>query len=367
MSTPHLATPRPRDHIPGLEPYKLAERDASGRRLIRLDQNENAADPSAAAMAAAQAALIEANRYPEGDAASLRAAIAETECLPADQIICGAGSMELLGLIAQAYLGPGDEAVVSRYGYLYFRTVAEICGARAMLAPENGLTADVDALLASVTPKTRILFLANPNNPTGTLLQQEELDRLRAGLREDIILVLDGAYAEFVTAAGYDPGAALVAAGSSTVMLRSFSKIHGLAGLRVGWGYFPTEIAAMLNRIRHPNGIAAPGIAAAAAAIRDRTHIAATRRANADVRAWFRRALRPLGFEASESHGNFLLLPFADEAGAAAAYGHLRGEGIMLRPMGGYGLGCYLRVTLGRREEMEALLTALAAWREKTR
>jgi len=359
-----LSAPLPRDHIPSLEPYRLAERGSAGRRLIRLDQNENAADPSPAAMAAAQAALIEANRYPEGDAASLRAAIAETEGLPAGQIICGAGSMELLGLIAQAYLRPGDEAVVSRYGYLYFRSVAQANGATAVLARERGLSAEIDALLASVTARTRILFLANPNNPTGTLLGQRELHRLRANLREDIILVLDAAYAEYVMTSDYDSGAALVAAGSNTVMLRSFSKVHGLAGLRVGWGYFPVEIASMLNRIRHPNGVSAPGIAAAAAAIRDRAHIAAVRRANADLRGWFTAALRPLGFEASESHGNFLLLPFAD---AAAAYGHLKGEGIMLRPMDGYGLSHCLRVTLGMRGEMELLLQALAAWREDGR
>jgi histidinol-phosphate aminotransferase len=359
-----LSAPLPRDHIPSLEPYKLAERGSAGRPLIRLDQNENAADPSPAAMAAAQAALLEVNRYPEGDAASLRAAVAETEGLPAEQIICGAGSMELLGLIAQAYLRPGDEAVVSRYGYLYFRSVAQANGGSAVLAPERGLSAEVDALLASVTARTRILFLANPNNPTGTLLRQDEIHRLRAGLREDIILVLDAAYAEYVGASGYDPGAALVAAGSNTVMLRSFSKIHGLAGLRVGWGYFPAEIGSMLNRIRHPNGVSAPGIAAAAAAIRDRTHIAAVRRANADIRDWFIGALRPLGFEAGESHGNFLLLPFADAAAATVAYGHLKGEGIMLRPMNGYGLSHYLRVTLGMREEMEQLLQALADWRE---
>jgi histidinol-phosphate aminotransferase len=362
-----LSAPLPRDHIPSLEPYKLAERGSAGRRLIRLDQNENAADLSPAAMAAAQAALIEANRYPEGDAASLRAAIAETEGLPAEQIICGAGSMELLGLIAQAYLRPRDEAVVSRYGYLYFRSVAQVNGASAVLAPERGLSAEVDALLASVTAGTRILFLANPNNPTGTLLQQEELCRLRAGLREDIILVLDAAYAEYVMAPDYDPGASLVAAGSNTIMLRSFSKIHGLAGLRVGWGYFPAEIASMLNRIRHPNGVSAPGIAAAAAAIRDRAHIAAVRRANADLRDWFTGALRPLGFETGQSHGNFLLLPFADAARAATAYGHLKRDGIMLRPMDGYGLSHCLRVTLGIREEMELLLQGLAAWREGRR
>jgi len=359
-----LSAPLPRDHIPSLEPYRLAERGSAGPRLIRLDQNENAADPSPAALAAAQAALIEANRYPEGDAASLRAAIAETEGVPAGQIICGAGSMELLGLIAQAYLRPGDEAVVSRYGYLYFRSVAQANGASAVLAPERGLSAEVDALLASVTARTRILFLANPNNPTGTLLEKRELDRLRANLREDIILVLDAAYAEYVIASDYDPGATLVAAGSNTVMLRSFSKIHGLAGLRVGWGYFPAEIASMLNRIRHPNSVSAPGIAAAAAAIRDWAHIAAVRQANADLRDWFTAALRSFGFEAGQSHGNFLLLPFADAAAAAAAYGHLKRDGIMLRPMDGYGLSHCLRVTLGVREEMELLLQGLAAWRE---
>ena len=179
--------------------------------------------------------------------------------------------------------------------------------------------------------------------------------------------MLDAAYAEYVMAPDYDPGAGLVAAGSNTIMLRSFSKIHGLAGLRVGWGYFPAEIASMLNRIRHPNSVSAPGSAAAAAAIRDRAHIAAVRQANADLRDWFTDALRPLGFETGQSHGNFLLLPFADAATAATAHGHLKRDGIMLRPMDGYGLSHCLRVTLGIREEMELLLQGLAAWREGRR
>ena len=363
MSKP--SKPLPREHIPAIEPYRLAERDASGRRLIRLDQNENATPPSPAALEAARKALSELNRYPEGDAGTLRRAIAEAEDLPEAQIICGAGSMELLGLIAQAYLRPGDEALMSRYGYLYFRSVAAANGADLALASESGFNSEAEALLARVSPRTRILFLANPNNPTGTLLGQAELQRLRAGLREDILLVLDGAYAEYVTREDYDPGASLVAAGSNTVMLRSFSKIHGLAGLRTGWGYFPAEIAAILNRIRHPNGVTGPSIAAAAAAIRDRGHIAAVRSANAALRGLFSDRLAALGLAPWQSHCNFMLLPFAGEASAGAAFQYLKQEGIMLRPMAGYGLGHCLRITMGGREEMETLLQALSVWRSR--
>ncbi len=357
------ARPQPRDHILSLAPYKLAPGGPAGRRLIRLDQNENAAAPSPAAVEAARAALRRLNRYPEGDARSLREAIAEAEGLPAERILCGNGSMELLGLIAQAYLGPGDEALMSQYGYLYFRTAAAASGARVVLAPERGFRAQVDALLGRVGPRTRVLFLANPNNPTGSLLGRREIERLRAGLSDDILLVIDAAYAEYVREGDYEPGAALVEAAPNTVMLRSFSKIHGLAGLRVGWAYAPASLAEVLNRIRHPNNVNAVGMAAAAAAIRERGHIAGRREANAAARERLANGLAALGFAPPPSHGNFVLIPFVGEAAAAAAYAHLAREGILLRGMAGYGLGDCLRATVGTPEEIDATLGALKTWR----
>ena len=357
-----MPRPLPRDHILSLEPYALAARDAASPRQIRLDQNENATPPAPETLEAARAALAEANRYPDADAGPLREAIAAAEGLPAARILCGAGSMELLGLIGQAYLRPGDEALISQHGYLYFRSVAQANGASVVLAPERGFSADVDALLGRVSPRTRILFLANPNNPTGSLLGRGELERLRAGLRDDVILVLDGAYAEYVEDGAYDPGAFLVDRAPNTVMLRSFSKIHGLAGLRVGWGYFPTEIAAILHRIRHPNAIGAPGIAAAAAAIGNLEHVAVMRRANAALRDWLFQELRSQGFDPCPSHGNFLLLPFETRGKASAAYDHLRGAGILVRPLAGYGLRHCLRITIGSWVEVRSLIQALAAW-----
>jgi histidinol-phosphate aminotransferase len=354
--------PRPRDSLLSLEPYPVASRAAPGRRYIRLDQNESASLPSQAALEAARSALSDANRYPDADAWPLREAICELEDLPDDRVVCGAGSMELLGLIAQAYLRPGEEALASEYGYLYFRTVAQVGGGSVVLAPERDFRADVDALLDRVGPRTRMVFLANPNNPTGTFVARSEIERLRDALREDIILILDGAYAEYVRDTSYEPGIAIASAAPNVVMLRSFSKIHGLAGLRIGWGYFPAEMASTINRIRHPNAITRPGIAAATAAIRDRAHVKSQRSANASQREWLFRALQSLGFQPRQGHGNFLLLPFERSAKAAAAYAYLRHEGILVRPMSAYRLDHCLRVTIGTQEELKALIAALGEW-----
>jgi len=357
------AMARPREHILALEPYRLAAPSETGRRVIRLDQNELGLLPSPAAAEAARRALGEVNRYPEVGAAPLRAAIAAAEGLDAARILCGVGSMELLGLVAQAYLQPGEEALMSLHGYLYFRSAAAAAGARVVLAPEQDLRADVDALLASMTPRTRILFLANPNNPTGSLMARREVERLRSGLREDIILLLDAAYAEFVEEPEYEPGARLVDAMPNTVMLRSFSKIHGLAGLRVGWGYFPAGIAEVLGRIRHPNSVTGPGMAAAAAAIADRAHVAQVKRSNIELRDTLFQGLKAQGLTPYPGHGNFLLVSFETDAKAAAADRHLRKAGILLRPMAGYGLGHCLRASVGTAEEINLLLGALATWR----
>ena len=359
--------PEPRPHLRSLAPFALADRTvATHLRAIHLAQNENATPPGAAALAAMQTALASVNRYPEADAVTLRQAIAAAENLAADRIVCGAGSMELLALLAHAYLGPDDEIVISEYGYVFFRTVAELVGARFVLTPERNFRPDIDAMLARVGPRTRMLFLANPNNPTGVLLTRDQMQSLRASLRSDIILVIDAAYAEYVTETEYDPGTELVNAAANTVMIRTFSKIHGLAGLRVGWGYFPAPIAEIVDRMRHPNNVSSVAIAAAAA-IADRTHIAQVRAANADLRTWFVRELRQIGLAPCDSHGNFVLLPFASPAQAVAAKEALRVRGILVRAMSAYGLEQCLRITLGSRDDMQAVVDALRFWRAMAR
>lgn len=356
--------PTPRPHVLALAPFMLADRTvAPGLKPIHLAQNESPAGPGPAAKAALRAAAENLNRYPEADAATLRQAIAAAEGLDADRIICGSGSMELLALLAQAYLGPEDEIVISQYGYVFFRTLAELVGARFVLAPERAFKTDIDAMLARVTPRTRMVLVANPNNPTGSLLPRAEIERLRAALRGDIILVIDAAYAEYVTEPGFEPGVALVDAGANTVMMRTFSKIHGLAGLRVGWGYFPAPVAGIVNRMRNPNNVTAIGIAVAAAAIADRSHIATTRAANAGLRARFIDDLRRIGLAPCESQANFVLLPFASAEQAASARTFLKDRGILIRPMTAYGLDQCLRITLGTPGEMQVVAAALREWK----
>jgi histidinol-phosphate aminotransferase len=271
--------------------------------------------------------------------------------------------MELLALLAQAYLGTEDEIVISQYGYVFFRTVAELVGARFILAPERDFRTDIDAMLAGVSPRTRMVFVANPNNPTGSLLSRSEIARLRAGLRSDIILVIDAAYAEYVTEPDFDPGASLVDAGAHTVMMRTFSKIHGLAGLRVGWGYFPAAVAEIVNRMRHPNNVTTIGIAVASAAIGDRAHIAATRDATARLRTSFIAELRRIGLAPCDSQANFVLVPFASVEQAVSARTFLKDRGILIRPMTAYGLDQCLRISLGTPEEMQTLTDAFRLWK----
>ena len=358
-----MSQPAPRPHVLSLARYELAELPPAGlKRVIHLSQNENASHPSPAAMEAARSALTEVNRYPHGDAGPLRHAIADAERLSAERIVCTAGSMELLSLLAQAYLGPGDEVVVSEHGYLFFRTVARQVGANFAVAPERDLAMDVDAVLDRVSPRTHMILLANPNNPTGSMLPGAEIRLLRKALREDIMLVLDAAYADYVNEPDYESGAALVEETGNTVMIRTFSKIHGLAGLRVGWGYFPAAIAEIINRIRQPNGVTQPGMAAAAVSIADRDRIRAQRKTNAETRDWFSRQVAAMKLRPYRSHGNFMLARFAGPPDAADAYRFLKGEGIFLRPMSAYGLADCLRITIGSIEEMRALAAALQAW-----
>ena len=356
----------PRPGILDIAPYVGGESGAVGaNRVIKLSSNENPHGPGPAA----RAAFLEAGRtlelYPDGGAAALRRAIAAAEGLDSERIVCGAGSDELIALLTKAYAGPGDEVLRSRHGFLMYAISAQAAGATNVVAPETDLTASVDALLEACTPRTRLVFLANPNNPTGTLLPQAEVERLAANLPAQALLVLDAAYAEYVSDPGYDAGAKLVEARDNVVMLRTFSKIHGLAALRLGWAYGPAHVVDVLNRVRGPFNVSAPALAAGAASISDREHLARAAVVNEVWRDWLAKRLAAAGVPCTNSHGNFLLAQFGAEGPASApeADAWLKARGLIVRRMEGYGLPGHLRITVGDEAACRAVAEAVAAFR----
>ncbi|MBC8037530.1 MAG: histidinol-phosphate transaminase, partial [Rhizobiales bacterium] len=298
---------------------------------------------------------------PDGSAAALREAIAARYGLKAENIVCGAGSDEVLQLLAHAYLGPGDEAIYSQYGFLVYPIAIKANGATAVVAPEHNETADVDAMLACVSVRTRLVFLANPNNPTGTYLPFSEVKRLHAGLPRHVLLVLDAAYAEYVRANDYEAGIELVSTFDNVVMTRTFSKIHGLAGLRLGWVYCSAHVADALNRVRGPFNVSAPAIAAGVAALGDHGFVENAIAHNERWLPWLKRELEALGLKVTPSIGNFLLIHFsgARKKNAATADEFLLSRGIVLRRMEAYGLPGALRLTIGTEEANRAVAAAL--------
>ncbi len=358
-----LIAPVPRPGILGIAPYVGGESKAAGvERPIRLASNESALGPSPKAIAAYRALADEIHRYPDGGAAQLRAALGRHHGLDPERIVCGAGSDELIGLILRAYAGPGDEMLYSRHGFLMYPIGAQSVGATPVAVPERELTADVEGFLARVTEKTRIVFIANPNNPTGTYLSADELARLHAGLPPHVVLAIDAAYAEFVSRNDYEPGIGLVNRADNVVMLRTFSKVYALAGLRLGWAYCPPQVADVLNRIRGPFNASAPALAAGLAAIEDVGALARARAHNERWLPWLSERLAALGLELTPSVGNFVLPRFPDDPrhNADAALAFLQSRGILVRQMGGYGLPAHLRITIGTCEEMEIVAAALA-------
>ncbi|MDX2259539.1 MAG: histidinol-phosphate transaminase [Hyphomicrobiaceae bacterium] len=354
---------KPKPGILDIDAYVPGDSHAGGGgRQIKLSSNEAPLGPSPAAVEAYRAAAGSLARYPDGSARALREAIGEAFGLDPSRIVCGAGSDELLSLIAHAYIGHGDEGLYSKHGFLVYPIAIKANGGRPVAAGESdGLVADVDRLLAAVTARTRVVFLANPNNPTGTYLPQSEVRRLRAGLPDDVLLVLDGAYAEFVEAADYDDGRELVTAAPSTVMTRTFSKVHGLASLRIGWAYAPDAVADVINRIRGPFNLSAAAIAAGAAAIRDRAHLEAAVAHNTRWRGWLAAEVSRLGLAVTPSVANFILVHFPPGGGAARqADAALRARGIIVRRVDAYGLPDALRITVGTEEENRILAAALA-------
>ncbi|MEM1370765.1 MAG: histidinol-phosphate transaminase [Pseudomonadota bacterium] len=367
-----MTAPVPNPGILDIAPYVPGDSHISGaaapKKLIKLSSNETPLGPSPAAIEAYLAAAQSLERYPDGQAVQLRAAIADVLGLDAKRIICGAGSDEVLTMLAQAYLQPGDEAIHTTHGFLVYPIAIKSRGATAVIAPETNLTADVDAILSCVTPRTRMVFLANPNNPTGTMLPTTEIDRLRAGLRPGIILVLDGAYAEYVDDEAHTHARDMVEQRDDTVMTRTFSKIHGLAALRLGWGYGPPDMIAVLNRIRGPFNVSAPALAAGTAAIKDVSHWQAARQHNDTELAWLPTAFEQLGIGVTPSAANFLLLHVGGRDGqrAEALDVFLKQRRILLRKVGAYGLPDALRMSIGTRAENEAVVAAIADFIGKT-
>ena len=342
-------------HVRAMAPYALA--DLGDATMISLAQNESAFPVSPKAVEAGQVALTTAPQYPDPDWRVLRSAIAGAYRVPQSGILCGAGSMELIGCLIRSFAGHGDQVLGTEYGYLFVASATAQAGAEYVTVPEPDFTVSIDLILESVTPTTRIVFVCNPGNPTGTTLPNAELIRLREALPSDVMLVIDQAYGEFDT---QDPKAifALVRRGD-TVVTRTFSKAYGMAGARVGWGLFPEAIGGEMRKLLNPNNISGVTQAMAAAAVGDQAHMQATVDGTAAIRNEFVLRLRALGLRIPDSHTNFVLVPFESKAAAQAANTALRAEGLLLRGMGGYGLGHCLRATIGSATVMAQLADTL--------
>ncbi len=351
--------PVPKPGILEIEAYVPGKSSAKGTKIHKLSSNESPIGASPMAVTAYRQAAEKLALYPDGSATALRVAIAQRYGLSADRIICGAGSDEILQLLAHAYLGPGDEAVYSQYGFMVYPIVIQANGATSVVAKETTFTTDVDAMIAAVTPKTKIVFVANPNNPTGTYVSYQDLRRLHAALPPDVLLIVDAAYAEFVTANDYEPGIALVSEFENVVMTRTFSKIHGLAALRLGWAYGPLHVMDVLNRMRGPFNVSLPAIAAGVASIQDTSFMDQALVHNTRWLRWLTDEISKLGLSVVPSVGNFVLVHFTKEKTAAKADAYLQDEGLVVRRMDGYGMPNALRMSVGTEEANHALVKAL--------
>lgn len=355
--------PVARPEIFSVAPYVGGEAKLPGYdEPLKLSSNECAFGPPPAALQAIKAIAARAHYYPDGSSHKLREAIGATFGLDPARIVCGNGSDEILSLLIQSYGGPGTELIMSEFGFAMYEISGKLCGCEVLKAPETNLTTDVDAILALVTPRTRLVLIANPNNPTGSLLPQEEVERLRAGLPENVILVLDAAYAEYVESPAYEAGVKLVDAGCNTVMTRTFSKVYGLGGIRLGWCYAPVEIIDVLSRVRPPFNVNLIAAEAGCAALAEPGWVEKNRTHNGVERRRLAERLRQSGLTVFPSEGNFLLVDFGAPERAAAADAHLRLAGIIVRPTKSYNLPSCLRITIGSAEACNRVAEALTAF-----
>ncbi|MGQ3359286.1 MAG: histidinol-phosphate transaminase [Phreatobacter sp.] len=360
--------PVPRPGVMAIDAYVPGKSGAPGvAKVYKLSSNETPLGASPMAIAAYSKLAGKLELYPEGSSAELRQAIANLYGLDADRILCGSGSDELLSLLTNAYLGPGDEGVFTEHGFLVYKIAILAAGGTPVVVKEKNLTADVDAILAAVTEKTKIVYLANPNNPTGTYIPFDEVKRLHAGLPKSVLLILDAAYAEYVRRNDYESGLELVASNENVVMTRTFSKIYGLAALRIGWMVGPAHLIDAVNRIRGPFNVNAAASAAGAAAIADQAFLQKAVEHNDVWLPWLTAEIEKLGLEVTPSVGNFLLIHFPKDAGrtAADADAYLVSKGLVLRRVGAYGLPDALRLTIGDEEANRHLVATLAEFMKR--
>ncbi|MDC0148390.1 histidinol-phosphate transaminase [Alphaproteobacteria bacterium] len=357
-----MAGPQPKDGVLDMPAY-VGGRDAveGWEKPFKLSSNENPLGASPLALEALKD-LADPSIYPDSQTRQLREALAELNGIDASRIVCGNGSDEILHLLTQAYLQPGDEVLHTQHAFLIYKLASRATGAQPIEVAETNLCANVDALLAAVTPRTKIVFLANPNNPTGTMLDQGEITRLHAGLRDDIMLVLDGAYAEYVDPAIYPAGFDMVDAHENVVATRTFSKAYGLAGLRLGWGYGSPAIADVLNRLRGPFNINQPALQASLAALQDQEHIANSRIHNQRWRDWLVQQIGGIGLEVRSTQANFILVSFETEDRARAAEDYMCTQGVIPRGLSAYGLPCWLRLSVGTEAGNRAAVAALQSF-----
>ena len=356
-----ILTPRP--GIMEISPYVPGKSVLAGaQRIIKLSSNEGALGPSPRAVAAFRAAADNIHRYPDGASTDLREAIGARHGLDPERIVCGAGSDELLYLLGRGYAGPGDEILYHAHAFVMYPLIALGVGATPVTAPEVDLTANVDNMLARVGERTRVVYIANPNNPTGSYIGADELRRLRAGLRDDILLVIDSAYAEYLDRNDYTAGAEMVDIGDNTVMTRTFSKAYALGGVRLGWAYCPRSVAEVLNRIRAPFNVNSAAQAAGVAAIEDTDFLAVSRDHNTAWLPWISERIAETGLHVYPSAANFVLVRFPDDSkrNATAALAFLHKRGIIPRETEANGLPGCLRITIGREDEMRLVAQSLA-------
>lgn len=355
-----MSVPTPKAGILSIKPYVPGKTSrVEGVKPLKLSSNENSYGSSPKVQSALEAAASSFMRYPDGSSLALRTAIAKVHGITPEQIVCGAGSDELIGLLVHAYAGAGDEVLYPEHGFLMYKIYALGCGATPVEARETNLTTDVDALLSAVTPRTKLVFFANPNNPTGSYISSVEVQRLRDGLREDILLVIDGAYAEYVQEDDYSDGLALALATSNTVMLRTFSKIYGLGGLRIGWMVASPAILDVMNRLRSPFNVSSAAQAAGAAAILDIDYTAQMIAKNREGLGYLCSECVRLGLKPHPSVANFILVDFGTAERADAVLNGLLEQAIYIRDTVAYKLATCLRMTVGTSEENQRLMAAI--------
>ena len=356
--------PQPRPGVMDIAAYVPGKSHAPEgvARVYKLSANENPLGPSPKAIEAARSLAADLHLYPDGRALRLREAIARVHGLNVANVMAFNGSDEALALLTRAYVGPGDEGIYTEHGFLAYPIYIRSVGATPVKAKETDERADVDAILAAVTPRTKIVFLANPNNPTGTYLPFEEVRRLHRALPANVILAIDAAYAEFVRRNDYEAGVELVAGAQNVVMTRTFSKVYGLGGARLGWIYAPAHIVDALERVRDPFNVNALAIEAGIAAMLDREHVARSVAHNEEWLRWTVAGLEKLGLRVTPSVGNFILIHFPEGEGrsAAAADDFLTARGYLLRRVAGYGFPNALRMTIGTEEANRGVVAALA-------